>query len=227
MTASVDTVDVARRLACCGDDLDLEGQRAQLSLFQLLAKGHPVDPADVAARAGLTTSEFLHRLDRWHGVQTDQAGRILAFRGLSIIEAPNRLKVNETAVYTWCAWDTLFLPELIGQAATVESACKMTGVPISLRVDESGPADLSPPAAVLSLLVPDSGFADDVIASFCSLVHFFASGHAARAWVAEHPGTFVMSVPEGYEIGRHVNAIHYGEALESAKGDKWLQTRVQ
>ena len=74
-------------------------------------------------------------------------------------------------------------------------------------------SDLRPAEAVVSLLVPDRPLEDDVIASFCRFVHFFASPEAAATWTSEHEGMFVISVEDAFEVGRLVNRVRFGEAL--------------
>lgn len=213
MTAGIDTAAVAAQLACCGDHLDSADKRAQLALFRLLAEGEPVETGRLATHAGLGHSDLVEHLGRWHGVHTDDQLRVIAFQGLSVVEAPHRLRVNRRILYAWCAWDTLFLPELIGHSAEIESVCPTTGEAITLRVGPEGTADLSPPSAVLSFLLPGSRLGGDTIASFCSFIHFFASREAAAQWTAARPGTFVISIAEGFEIGRRTNAAQWGDAL--------------
>jgi len=58
---------------------------------------------------------------------------------------------------------------------------------------------------------------DDTIESFCGSIHFFASRETAEAWTAHHPGTFVISIEDGFDIGRHTNAAHYGDVLRSLR----------
>jgi hypothetical protein len=43
---------------------------------------------------------------------------------------------------------------------------------------------------------------DDVIERFCHFIHLFASREAAENWVREHPGTFVISIEDAFEVGR-------------------------
>jgi alkylmercury lyase len=205
-------VDIAEQLACCTPREDPRDRRAQLALIRLLAEGDPVEPGRLAARVGAPVAELAALLDGWWGVQTEN-GRIVAFRGLSVAEAPHRMKVDGRNLHTWCAWDTLFLPELIARPAQVESTCPVTGGPVSLEVGPEGPRDVSPAGAVLSFLRPATSFGDDVIHSFCRFVHFFASPAAAATWTAGHPGTFVISIEEGFEIGRRTNAAQWGDLL--------------
>jgi alkylmercury lyase len=210
---TIDPIRIAEELACCAADLDRRDQELQLALYRLLATGEPVEPARLAAAVGVPAAVAAESLDRWHGVQTDDAGRVVAFGGLSIVEGPHRLRVGGRTLHAWCAWDTLFLPELIGSPAEVDSLCPVTGRRVSLRVDREGPSELSPFEAALSFVLPGAAYANDVIAGFCRFVHFFASPEAAETWTAEHPGSFVISVAEGFEVGRITNAAQFGQAL--------------
>jgi alkylmercury lyase len=212
-TQPIDTSQLADQVSCCTQDLDARDQRVQLMLFRLLAEGAPIEPERLAAHAARPEPEVRALLAAWHGVHCDDAGRIVAFQGLSVIEAPHRFRVAGRELYTWCAWDTLFLPELIGRPAEVVSTCPTTEATVSLRVGADGPSELSPSDAVLSFIRPGAAFAEDTIASFCRFVHFFASTQAAETWTRRHPGTFVISIEQGFEIGRRSNAAQLGAAL--------------
>jgi alkylmercury lyase len=209
----MDTSQLADQVSCCTQDLDARDQRVQLTLFRLLAEGAPVERERLAAHAAVGDSEVRALLAAWHGVHSDEVGRVVAFQGLSVVEAPHRFRVEGRELYTWCAWDTLFLPELIGRRAEVESTCPTTGATVSLRVGPDGPSEVSPADAVLSFIRPGAAFAEDTIASFCRFVHFFTSTQAAETWTRRHPGTFVISIEQGFEIGRRSNAAQPGEAL--------------
>jgi alkylmercury lyase len=215
VNTGVDTAEIAEQLTCCVRQLDEGEQRMQIALFRLLVQGEPVEPTRLAEHTGLPVSEVVDLLGRWPQVHTDDDARVVAFQGLSVVEAPHRLRVDGRTLFTWCAWDTLFLPELIGRPAEIQSRCPTTGRTVSLRVGPEGPSDASPPEAMLSFLVGVSPSSDDVIESFCRFVHFFASTDAAQAWTGQHPGTFFTSIDEGFQIGRRTNAAQWGDALRS------------
>ena len=217
MKAGLDTGRIAEQVACCVEALGAADQRVQLALFRILAKGKPVEPAQLAREVGLETSDAIGRLGRWYGVHTGDNGHIVAFQGLSVVEAPHRLQVDGRRLYAWCAWDTLFLPELIGRRGEIASTCPISGRAISLRVGPEGPTEVAPSEAVLSFLTPGSEFRDKTIESFCSFIHFFASREAAEHWTGDHPGTFVISIDDGFEIGRRANAARWGEALAEGR----------
>jgi hypothetical protein len=47
-----------------------------------------------------------------------------------------------------------------------------------------------------------------VIQGFCHFVHFFVSEVAGKTWTERHPGTFLLSLAEAFELGRKVNALN-------------------
>lgn len=122
----------------------------------------------------------------------------------------HHFEVDGKGLYTWCAWDALFIPQLIGKTAQVQSRCAETGRPIRLRVTPEAVLDPSPAEAVLSFITPEAAkVQEDVVRHFCRYVHFFASPEAGRQWVSRHPDTFLLSVPEAFALGRLKNRIRF------------------
>ena len=212
--AAADSTGLASRLACCVQRLEPAEQRAQLLLFRLLAQGAPVTPARLAAATGSAEGQVRRWLARWHGVHTSD-GEVVAFQGLSLTETPHRFRVDGRDLYAWCAWDTMFLPELLGRSAQIQSTCPITGRRIRLTVGADGPRGVDPADTVLSFRPSSPVFVDDVQESFCRFVHFFSSRAAAETWIAEHPGTIVITLASGFEIGRRTNAAQLGDALQA------------
>jgi alkylmercury lyase len=142
---------------------------------------------------------------------------VVGFWGLALDQMPHRLHVDGRELRAWCAWDTLFLPELIGKPAAVASSCPTIGETVSLEViPGTGVRGVSPEGAVMSLLRREQPFDAETISSFCHFVHFFASEAAALEWTAKHRHTFVLSIEEGFGIGRIANNAKFGEALAAA-----------
>jgi alkylmercury lyase len=127
-----------------------------------------------------------------------------------------RAEVERSSLTARCAWDTLFLPGLLGRPARVSSRCPVIGEAISLTVSADGTHSVSPAGTVLSFLAPERPFDADVVNSFCHFLHFSASEQAARDWIAEHPGTFTFSVDDAFRLGQRINAAVCGTALDAA-----------
>jgi alkylmercury lyase len=194
-------------------DVDPEQQRLALALLRLLAEGAPVRPEELAARTGVPLADAASHLDRLPEVERDEEGRVVAYAGLTLKQTQHVLDVDGRTLYTWCALDTLFLPELLGRQARIRSTAPGTGETISLRVDETGVHDLTPESAVMTLHGVAGFDLDDVVGTFCCYVHLFASADAAREWAKRSEGTYVASIAEGFEFGRLYNHAQLGAAL--------------
>jgi alkylmercury lyase len=188
-------------------------QRLALALLRELARGEPVSHARLAKAAGVPEEDVETALGRWPGAFYDDERRVIGFGGLSVYEMSHRFELDGRQLWAWCAWDTLFLPELIGADARVSSNCPVTGEEITLTVAANGVSNLNPPGAVVSFLIPNKPFDANVIQSFCHFVHFFGSREVGEQWTAEHEGTFLISVDDAYELGRRTNRTQFGAAL--------------
>jgi len=177
---------LAAELAAATPSLNAEEQHLTLALYRLLAKGQPVERATLASRSNLEPEQVDEALERWPGVFADEDERIIGFWGLSLRPMAHRLLVDDRVLYAWCAWDTLFLPELLGKPAQVQSTCPTTARPISLAVSQEAITDVAPAATVLSFVHRDQPFDADSITTFCHYIHFFADEAAAQEWIGQH-----------------------------------------
>jgi alkylmercury lyase len=181
--------------------LDESGRRIALQTYRALAQGAPVVPA----------KEALAQLRSWPGVYFDNEARVIGFWGLTIVPMPHRLRIDGCQLYAWCAWDTLFLPMLLGARVDVESACRSSGEPVRLTVTPDGLQSAAPAETVVSFLLPQAEAVNaNIITSFCHYVHFFRSPAAASDWLAERPGMFQLSLADAYDLGRRINRARYG-----------------
>jgi alkylmercury lyase len=192
-------------------------QQLALILYRLLARGRAVAHAPLGVAAGRTTLEVAQTLAAWPGLMCDESGAVVGFLGLSVSETAHRFDVSGVTLYTWCAWDALFLPRLLNASACVASTCPATGAPVRLTVAPHGVASVHPPEVVVSFLLPEEAeLRRHTTASFCHFVHFFASPEAARGWIARRPGAWLLTLDEAFALGRAVNEARYPDALAPA-----------
>ncbi|MGH3093033.1 MAG: organomercurial lyase [Gaiellaceae bacterium] len=209
-----DIPTLAAEFTAAHPELDVSQQRLVLATIRLLGEGAPVAPQAISERTGLPHDEVVAYLDEAPTLQRDEHGRVLAFFGLTLEPTSHALEVEGRTLYAWCALDTLFLPERLGQPARVRSACPQTGATIALTVDTKGVRDVVPHDAVMSLHGVGGLDLADAVGTFCCFVHFFASEQAARAWMERSEGTYIASIAEGFEYGRLFNHSWLGAALE-------------
>jgi len=119
-------------------------------------------------------------------------------------------RVDGQQLYTWCAWDALFIPQIINKTAHVESTCPITNAKINLTVTPEGIVEHSPEDIVVSMINPDAGkFNADIIKNFCHFIYFFSSENAGKEWVAKNEGTFLLTLEEAQELSKQKNALQY------------------
>ena len=208
--------DLAGSILGCFPTLDLLEQRLSVELYRLLAEGLPVPRATLAERLGIPVDSLNRILDSWPGVFSDAQLHVVGYWGLALPAAyasPHRLRIDGRTLSAWCAWDTLFLPQLLGKTAQVESTSPAGGT-ICLTVTPERVERVEPIGAQMSFLLPDcAGVQKDVLTTFCHFVHFFPSRPVAESWTAQHSGTFLVSIHEAHVLARLKNDAQYREVL--------------
>jgi len=202
--------------------LEYETAALALAAIRQLARGRPVERDAVFSWTELGDGgwDVLLRL----GAEVDDSSQIVAFGGLSLPATGHRFELPGRVLYTWCAVDTLLLPALVGEAALVESPCAATGSIVRLKVGLEGIEHAEPRGAVISFLSPEgpadprscgaascgpsdaADYTELVGASgaFCGNVHFFVSREAAAGWLRTHADGTILTLEEGYKLGREI-----------------------
>src|SRR5712692_2019364 len=194
--------DLARAIAAATIDIDDQGRRIGIAVYDLLARGDPVTPAEIAAHAREPEAVVVATLKGWPGVFWDDEGRVVGFWGLAIPEMDHRFHAeNGKPMYAWCALDPFLIVPVIGRSARVESKDPVTGESITMTVTPQGIKELSPTTAVVSFLAPNKPFDFDVIESFCNFVLNFASRESAERWAAGRDGIVLLPTAEAFEVG--------------------------
>jgi len=99
-----------------------EEQRLGLAIYRQLAQGEPVSRSELAEALEAPTDmvdELLGHRNLESLTYLDDQGRIIGFGGLAVREMAHRFKVDGRTLYTWCAWDSLFIPGIIDLEAEV------------------------------------------------------------------------------------------------------------
>ena len=213
LSADVDVL--AARIAEVFPKLEPDARCAAVTLYRLLAKGNPVSTEELARGARLSVERVTELLAGWSGVFYEEE-KIIGFWGLTPRPfSKHLLKSRGRTLYGWCAWDTLFIPELIGSTGEVESTDPETGQVVRMTVSPDGVNAVVPEGAVMSILEPTEAMRADVVASFCHYGYFFPSRKIGEKWVAKNPGTMLMSIEDAFELAKRRNRGQFKEALDS------------
>jgi alkylmercury lyase len=179
------------------------GGRAFLELvpptLDLLARGKPASPEEIAAASGKSPEEVRATLNRFPSAEWDDQGRVVGL-GLTLQLTPHRLKLEGRTLFAWCALDALLFPVLLRQPASIESPCRGTGEPVHIEVTPTGIETVEPPTAVVSIVAARN------LTNFrrvsCNNTHFFSTPEAASRWLEKHPEATILPAEEAFRLGR-------------------------
>ncbi len=197
---------LARQLA---DGLRGEHDAFCRELVWLLACGHPVTRERLATALQMTVEQVAEVLASLADLEADQSGNVVGW-GLTFIPTPHRFRVDGHTFYTWCALDALTYPALLQLTAGVESSCPVSSTPVTLSVTPTGVHDLTPPSAVVSVVIPEQGSSrDGDRGSFCNRSLFFRSRRDALVWQASSPRARLLSVADASQVGCLIARYRY------------------
>lgn len=198
--------------------LSVKEQQISLLIYRLLVKGKPVSYEDLAAESGTDLAEIKEMVGSWGSeVLLDEYQNICGFFGLNLSKTPHILEIEDKTLYTWCAWDTLFIPSLIKKTVNIKSKCLVTKQDIELSISPSGILKIEPESTVLSLIAPDpKKISKNVIGTFCCHIHFFSSSEVGNNWAQHNRGTYIVSVEHAYHLGIRKNKKRYPDVFDTA-----------
>lgn len=184
-------------------------------LLRLLAEhAQPISLEALATTLHVPIEEAAATVRKIPDLEFDAAGHLVGM-GLSLLPTPYQFFLGERRMFTWCAFDTLIYPVLLGREARIESRCLVTGTSIRLLVTPLRLASLDPAEAVLSLPIPETVAGCDRN-GFCEQAHFFCSHQVASTFLATHPNILLFSVADAYLLGQKY--LKYKQArLEALK----------
>ncbi len=128
------------------------------ALVRGIARTGAITPEDFSRDTALNSeqaNELFARLAQF-GLERDEQGRVVG-AALTTRKTPHAVAVAGRSLFAWCALDTLFIPGLLGEVAEVESTCPVSKAPIRLTVTPEGVSAVSPPTAVLTVVLPGVG----------------------------------------------------------------------
>jgi alkylmercury lyase len=178
--------------------------RLLVRVMRELAQGRPLTAEQVdgiSADLGIApdaADQFLRDV-----TERDAQDQIVGALGLSLQDHPHRVSVDGVALSAWCAEDTLFLPAILQQTATIESLSPVSGRPIRLRVSPERVEEVNPAGAVVSLVLVDPSrehlaSVEAIWSAFCNHIHFFATRDEAERWASGRDDIAILSVEEGF-----------------------------
>ena len=203
--------EIAENLKAAGipPEWGADHSRLLVKTWRTLAKGQPMTDSDVeqiSDELGIAherADEFLRQVS-----ERDSNDNIIGLVGLSLNpEWAHRFNINGNALRTWCAWDALYLPPMLGEEVVVESESPVSGTTVVLKVNPDAVESSMPDGAVVSIAtidpqIHDVSSVEAIWGNFCHQVYFFPSRGEADAWAAGKSNIAILTVEEAYELGK-------------------------
>lgn len=186
-------------------------QRLSLAIYKRFRLGEPASSSALALTTGIARTEVERALDSWPGVFRNEAGDVMGHWGLSITQMAHSIRIDGRELWAWCAWDTLFLPLLMGVCAEVTSKDPVTGNSIRLSVTPAGVEGCETSLIVMSCLIPDDSMSRTLVSSFCCHIHFFESAKSAKQFTPRQ--LFLMTLEEAVLFARLWSCAQYPSVL--------------
>jgi alkylmercury lyase len=189
-----------------------------LALYRLLGEGVPAPRSALAKRLGLSPAELdcaLNDIPR-STIEFDAPGAITAFGGLSLTPANHEFKTRNAELYTWCVFDALFLPEILGTSATVSTRCPATGETIEFDLSPCEIISSRPSGPVMSIITPDrDACCENLRGAFCNHVNLFVNERAFHDWAAGRADIVHVSLEDAHQLAHLRNRFRYGDCLRT------------
>ena len=205
-------------------DYETDNLHLLVQIVRVLAKGDPVTTNQVdgiVAELGIdadASEQFLQTV-----AERDDDDNIVGALGLSLKQHPHRFIVGGTEMTAWCAQDTLFLPVMLQQTATVETESPLSKEKIRITVGPQGVKEVSPAGTVMSTVILDPNSTDlntptEIQMNFCRNIHFFASEKEVAEWAAGRGDIETLSLDEAFDLGYQLwpEAYSYAKTLAEA-----------
>ena len=189
-------------------------QELSLAIYKGLEKGKAVSIDDLKSTTTLSRDVINDFLSEWPGIFYDDAKRIIGYWGLAIQEMLHKIELKDKTLYGWCAWDTLFIPQLIDKDAIIRSIDNTTKEEIVIEIDRQGNLISGNDDIVVSMLtVDEEKFKENVVTSFCHFIYFFKNKTSGEVWVSKHDGTFLITLKEAIELSQTKNRLQYKDFI--------------
>ncbi len=186
-----------------------------LALLRLLAHGRPVEIAALARQSGRDQAAARALVEAWPNVEL-AGGAVTGFAGLTLRPTRHHFNIGGPELHTWCAWDTLFLPALLGTTANVRSTCAVTHAPVELTVTREAIVSAAPNELRISFPPAQATDPSAMTSSFCRHVHFLAGPAAAASWEAANPGGRTLDIAAAFALGQQAVAPLLGAPVRPA-----------
>ena len=186
----------------------LKKEERQISkfLYQKLALGKSVPIETIANELQIPIQDIQVHLKQMAYVEYSATGEISAYRGVTLNQTKHCVFHRNFKVHTWCAFDTLFLSDLLVGPVSISSNCPTCRKAIACKVTDRDLISSNNSDIVMSFIIPDKvDYCEDLQSAFCCKVHFFCNEKCGSEWVNLSPEIGFFDLSESLVIAQERN----------------------
>ena len=191
-------------------------QALSVESYRALVAGVPVPDQALAARTGSSVATVASLLARHPAstIERDAGGAIIAFNGLSQKPTAHRFEVDGHALYVWCVFDALFLPQVLAKTAKLSTNCPITGEEIEVAIVIDRVDRVEPTGIVMSMVAPErQACRDDLRGAFCNRVSFFRDRNVFARATDGRADVAALDVEEALSLACRRNRLRYPDLV--------------
>ena len=165
---------------------NLNKEECQISkfLYQKLALGRSVPIETIASELQKPIQEIQDHLKQMTYIEYNRTSEISAYRGVTLNQTQHYVFHNNSKIYTWCAFDTLFLADLLVEPVGISSNCPTCRKVIAFKVTDRDLTNLKDSDIVMSFIIPNKvDYCENLQNAFCCKVHFFCNEQCGHEWI--------------------------------------------
>lgn len=193
---------------------NLKKEERQISklLYQKLALGRSVSIKTIANELNKPIQDIQDHLKQMSYIEFNAASKISAYRGVTLNQTQHYVFHNNSKIYTWCAFDTLFLADLLAKPVSISSNCPTCFKAIDFKVTDHDLTSFKDTDIVMSFIIPSKvDICEDLQNTFCSKVYFFCNEQCGSEWVDLSPAIRFFNFADSLIIAQERNHELLGE----------------
>jgi len=182
-------------------------KRLRKALYLLLANAKPVSINELAAYLNIDIPQLKQELANQSYVEYDAQENIIAFRGLTLKTTQHQVDIAQANFFTWCAFDALFVADLVNKQTQIKTLCPCCNTDLSLMINPSSVQQQNQSIVMSFVIANPQQYQQELQQSFCCKVHFFCDLECGNQWTSDKPNLQLFYLDDALKIAKSRNQL--------------------
>ncbi len=147
-----------------------------------LSAGNPVSLDSIANKIKWTEQTVKQYIKQLTHLQLNKQNLIVGYRGVTLTPTDICVHLSSNTFYTWCAFDALFMMDLVKDNMEINCQCKHCDERLNISIE--GCIHSKNTDVVMSFVIPSrQNYEQDLQQVFCRYVNFFCNQNCGELWI--------------------------------------------